>query len=108
GRALQRQLAAASPLRVKVDIEASFEQPPAQAYVEGWIRGRDIQDQQVVLTAHMQEMTSANDDGSGCASLLEIGRSLARLIKEEKLARPRRDIRFWWVNEFSSEEQYFR
>ena len=36
--------------------------------VEGWIRGTEIHDQQIVLTAHIQEeMTSANDDGSGCA-----------------------------------------
>jgi hypothetical protein len=107
-RALQKQLAASSPLRLKVDIESSFEQPAAQAYVEGWIRGREIHDQQIVLTAHMQEMTSANDDGSGCANLLEIGRTVARLMKDGKLARPRRDIRFWWVNEFSSQEQLFR
>ena len=53
-------------------------------------------------------MTSANDDGSGCANLLEIGRALARLIKDGKLPRPRRDIRFWWVNEFASQEQFFR
>jgi hypothetical protein len=107
-RLLQKQLAASSPVRLKVDIEASFEQPAVQAYVEGWIRGREIADQQIVLTAHMQEMTSANDDGSGCANLLEIGRALTRLVKEGKLARPRRDIRFWWVNEFASQEQFFR
>jgi hypothetical protein len=108
-RLLQKQLATSSPVRVKVDIEASFEEPPVQAYVEGWIRGREVADQQVVLTAHIQEeKTSANDDGSGCASLLEIGRTLVRLMKEGKAPRPRRDIRFWWVNEFSSQEQFFR
>jgi hypothetical protein len=52
-------------------------------------------------------MTSANDDGSGSANLLEIGRALSRLLREGKLPRPRRDIRFWWVNEFASEEQFF-
>ena len=108
-RSLQKQLAASSPVRLKVDIETSFEEPAAQAYVEGWIRGSAVPDQQVVLTAHIQEeMTSANDDGSGCASLLEIGRTIARLVKEGKVPRPRRDIRFWWVNEFSSQEQFFR
>jgi Peptidase family M28 len=115
-RWLQKRMAAATgPLRVKVDIEAAFESPGQQAYVEGWIRGTEVggrepsEARQVVLTAHIQEeMTSANDDGSGCASVLEIGRALARLIREGKLPRPRRDIRFWWVNEFASEEQYFR
>ena len=67
-----------------------------------------MRDQQIVLTAHMQEMTSANDDGSGCSNLIEIGRALTRLIAEGKVPRPRRDIRFWWVNEFASQEQFFR
>jgi len=62
-----------------------------------------------VVTAHIQEeMTSANDDGSGCANLLEIGRALARLVRDGTLPRPRRDIRFWWVNELSSQPRYFR
>ena len=41
--------------RLKVDIEAAFRTPPEQAYVEGWIRGSEIHDQQIVLTAHIQE-----------------------------------------------------
>ena len=40
--------------------------------------------------------------------MLEIGRALSRLIREGKIPRPRRDIRFWWVNEFASEERLFR
>jgi hypothetical protein len=92
-----------------VDIEAGYPSPSEPAYVEGWIKGSEIRDQQIVLTAHIQEeMTSANDDGSGCANLLEIGRALAKLIKDGKLPRPKRDIRFWWVNEFASQEQFFR
>ena len=107
--ASKRLAAASPPLKVRVDIESDFAEKPEQAYVEGWIKGTDIHDQQIVLTAHIQEeMTSANDDGSGCASLLEIGRALSRLIEDGKLPRPRRDIRFWWVNEFASEEQFFR
>jgi hypothetical protein len=106
-RWLQKQMEGGRTLKVKVDIDADFQ--TEQAFVEGWIRGSEIHDQQVVLTAHIQEeMTSANDDGSGCANMLEIGRTLARLIREKKLPRPRRDIRFWWVNELSSEPQYFR
>jgi hypothetical protein len=110
GRWLQKQLAqAGKPLKVKVDIEAGFAQQPEQAMVEAFIPGSEIHDQQIVLTAHIQEeMTSANDDGSGCANLLEIGRALTRLIKDGRIPRPRRDIRFWWVNELSSEPRYFR
>lgn len=109
-RGLQRRLAAGTtPARIRVDIEAAHDARPQQALVEGWIRGSGVQGQQVVLTAHIQEeMTSANDDGSGCGSLLEIGRALARLSREGRLPRLRRDIRFWWVNEFASQEQFFR
>jgi hypothetical protein len=110
GLELQKRLAAASgPLRVKVDIDSDFPEKPEQGMVEAWIRGGEIHDQQVVLTAHIQEeMTSANDDGSGCGNLLEIGRALAKLVKDGTLPRPRRDIRFWWVNELASQPQYFR
>jgi hypothetical protein len=110
GRWLQERLAgASSPLEIKVDIEAEHPEKREQGMVEAWIRGSEIHDQQIVLVSHIQEeMTSANDNGSGCASMLEIGRALGRLIREGTLPRPRRDIRFWWVNELSSEPQYFR
>jgi Zn-dependent M28 family amino/carboxypeptidase len=89
GRWLQKLAAAGKPLRVKVDIESEYPPAQEQAYVEGWIKGTETHDQQIVLTAHIQEeMTSANDDGSGCANLLEIGRALTRLIQDGKLPRP--------------------
>ena len=110
GRSLSREMKTADkPFKVKIQVEAGAPEKGEQAMVEGWIRGTEIADQQIVLTAHIQEeMTSANDDGSGCGNLLEIARALTRLIKEGKLPRPKRDLRFWWVNEFSSEEQFFR
>jgi len=110
GRGLRARMATSEkPFRLKVDIESGYPTEQQQAFVEGWIRGAEIHDQQIVLTSHIQEeMTSANDDGSGCASVLEIGRALARLIKDGKIPRPRRDIRFWWTHEIASESQYFR
>jgi hypothetical protein len=111
GQALRARMASSisTPFKIKVDIEASYPATSEQAMVEAWIHGTEIHDQQIVLTAHLQEeKTSANDNGSGCASLLEVGRSLTRLIKDGKVPRPRRDIRFWWTNEEESERQYFR
>src|SRR5712692_1989720 len=93
---------------LRAKIEAGFEEDPKQWIVEGWIRGAKRHDQQIVLTAHAQEEKfSANDDNSGCANLLEIGRALAKLMAEGKLPRPERDIRFWWTNEIDSEYEYF-
>jgi len=93
-------------LRATVQVE--IEPEPKQWIVEGWIRGTKPQEKHVVLTAHGQEeKTSANDDNSGCANLLEIGRALAKLIREGKLERPARSIRFWWVNEISAPYEYY-
>ena len=84
------------------------QQPGRTGFVEGWIKGSQIHDQQTIITAHLQEeKSSANDDGSGCASILEIARAFNKLIGEGKMKRPLRDIRFWWTDEISSEYKYF-
>ncbi|MCZ6508144.1 MAG: M28 family peptidase, partial [Acidobacteria bacterium] len=41
----------------------------------------------------------ANDNASGCATILEVARSLAKLVREGRLPRPRRTIRFVWPAE---------
>jgi hypothetical protein len=60
------------------------------------------------MKSHIQEeKTSANDDRSGCANMLEIARALEKMIAEGKLPRPERDIRFWWTNEIDGPYDYF-
>ncbi len=95
-------------LRAKVDTDMS-EAPGKTGFVEAVIRGTRPGVQQIVLTAHLQEeQGSANDDGSGCANLLELARVFNKLIKEGKIKRPQRDLRFWWTDEIFSEYQLFR
>jgi hypothetical protein len=94
-------------LRVRIVVDAAFE-PPQTAMVEARIPGREPDLPEIVLTSHLQESKfSANDDQSGIASTLEIGRTLARLIAEGRLPQPRRGIRFWWCDEIYSEYRYF-
>ena len=109
GLRLRGELAAAkTPYKVKARVESEFHEPASQSIVEAVIRGTSIHDRDVVLTAHLQEERfSANDDASGCASVLEIARALKRLIDQGRIPRPARDIRFWWVDEISAPEQYF-
>ena len=95
-------------VKAKVDTEIG-KAPGRTGFVEGWIKGSKYHDQQIVITAHLQEeQGSANDDGSGCANILEIARTLNKLIAEGKIQRPLRDIRFWWTDEIYSEYRYFR
>jgi peptidase M28-like protein len=95
-------------LKARVDTEIT-PAPGRTGFVEGWIRGSSIHDQQIILTAHLQEeQGSANDDGSGCGNLLELARTYNKLIAEGKMAKPLRDIRFWWTDEIYSEYRYFQ
>jgi Zn-dependent M28 family amino/carboxypeptidase len=109
GVRLRAELAAAgAPIKVKVKVVSAFSDASSQSIVEAVIRGTDVHDQDIVLTAHLQEERfSANDNGSGSANVLEIARALKKAIDEGRLPRPRRDIRFWWTDEISAEEAYF-
>ncbi len=111
GEGLRARLAALTrngkTMRARVKIDTYFNEP-RQGITEGWIRGTHPKNDDIVLTAHMQEeRTSANDDRSGVANLLEIARALNKLMAEGKLERPRRNIRFWWVDEIGAEYRYF-
>jgi hypothetical protein len=95
------------PLRARVVVDSEF-LPDKTAMVEARIRGTDPALPEIVLTGHLQEsQPSANDDQSGVASVLEIGRAVTRLIREGALPRPLRGIRFWWCDEIYSEYRYF-
>jgi hypothetical protein len=97
-------------LKAKVDTDIGTENArTGTGMVEGWIRGSKYKDQQIVITAHLQEeQGSANDDGSGSGNILELGRVFNKLIKEGRIPPPLRDIRFWWSDEIYSEYQYIR
>ncbi len=96
------------PLRVRIVVESSVLPEKKTAMVEARIPGTDPSLPEIVLTSHLQEEKfSANDNQSGVASMLEIGRTLTRLIAEGKLPKPRRGIRFWWCDEIYSEYRYF-
>jgi hypothetical protein len=104
---------AEAPVMVRAVVDAGVDSAqgsePWQVMVEARIPGSEPGiAQDIMLTAHIQEEKfSANDDASGSASILEIARALNRLIETGRIPRPRRDIRFWWVTEFSSQRQYF-
>lgn len=110
---VQRLERAEQPIVVRAVVQAEFDSEqgsePWQVMVEAYIRGTEPGlGQDVVLTGHLQEEGfSANDDASGSASVLEVGRALNKLIEEGRLPRPRRNIRMWWVTEIGSQRQYF-
>lgn len=95
-------------LRARIVVESAVLPQKKTAMVEARIPGTDPSLPEIVLTSHLQEEKfSANDNQSGVASMLEIGRALTTLIAQGKLSKPRRGIRFWWCDEIYSEYRYF-
>lgn len=62
---------------------------------------------EIVVVAHLcHPQPSANDNGSGSAALVEMARTLAKLLHNGILEKPRRSIRFLWVPEMSGTFAY--
>jgi hypothetical protein len=77
--------------------------------VSAAIPGTDPQAGELLMVAHLFERIAtpgANDNCSGVATILEVGRTLARLISQGVLEAPRRTIRFLWVPEISGTREF--
>ncbi|MEA2604681.1 MAG: aminopeptidase YwaD [Acidobacteriota bacterium] len=97
-RAWQERLVAGQPVRLRASVRAG-QHPGAYSIATAVIPGAD-RTHEIVLSCHLDhQRPGANDNASGCVSILEVGRTLAKLIREGKLATPRRTIRFVWPPE---------
>ena len=100
---VSRQTAAALRLRLhdeSVVLSAHVKAtvgPGLWTVVTGTIPGTDVAAGEIVYSCHLDhERTGANDNGSGCVTILESARILAHLIDTGKLPRPKRTLRFVW------------
>jgi len=97
-RAWQERLARGDAVRLRAEVEAG-QSPSAYLIPTALIPGRR-RDQEIVYSCHLDHPNpGANDNASGCAGLLEIARGLSRLIREGRLPRPERTLRFIWPAE---------
>jgi aminopeptidase YwaD len=97
-RAWQARLAAGEPVRLRASVKAG-QHPGAYSIATGVIPGAD-RAHEIVLSCHLDhQRPGANDNASGCSAILETARTLAKLVREGKLAPPRRTIRFVWPPE---------
>src|SRR5712692_10382761 len=70
--------------------------------VTATIPGADakLKEEEIAFSCHRDhQRPGANDNASGCVTILEMARTLQKLIGEGKLARPARTIRFIWPPE---------
>ena len=98
-RALQQRLERGETVRLHAAVRAGQE-TGSYDIATATIRGAQLPDEEIVFSCHLDHpRPGANDNASGCATILEIARSLSKLIREERIARPRRTIRFVWPAE---------
>jgi len=98
-RALQKRLAAGETIRLHAVVKAGQE---AGAYeiATATIPGTGLPDEEIVFSCHLDHpRPGANDNASGCATILEVARTLSKLVAEKRLEPPRRTIRFVWPAE---------
>jgi len=70
--------------------------------VTATIPGADpkLKEEEIAFSCHLDhQRPGANDNASGCVTILEVARTLQKLINQGDLARPARTIRFIWPPE---------
>lgn len=100
-RALQARLRAKETIRLHAVVQAG-QHPGFYEVVTAVIPGADpqLKDQEIAFSCHLDhQRPGANDNASGCVTILEVARTLHTLIGDGRLARPARTIRFIWPPE---------
>ncbi|MFZ0821442.1 MAG: M28 family peptidase [Candidatus Acidiferrales bacterium] len=101
GRALRERLANGEQIRLHAVVKAG-QHPGELNIVTAIIPGADpkLRDEEIAFSCHLDhQRPGANDNASGCVTILEAARTLQKLISEGKLARPARTLRFIWPPE---------
>lgn len=106
GEELRDRILRGEKIKVRAVVKAEIH-PGHYENVIATIPGSDLSDEEILFTAHLcHYKPGANDNASGSACLLEVGRALIRLMDEGKIKRPKRTIRFLWVPEMSGSIAY--
>ncbi|HEX9754408.1 MAG TPA: DUF4910 domain-containing protein [Gemmatimonadales bacterium] len=100
-RAFQQRLARGERIQLEATVRAG-RHPGGYELVTATIPGADpgLRNEEIVYSCHLDhQRPGANDNASGCVTILEVARTLTTLIAERRLARPARTLRFVWPPE---------
>jgi len=105
-RALGERLEAGASIVLHARVDAGHEKGKYR-FATAAIRGTDKANEDIHFTCHLDHpRPGANDNASGCVSILEVARTLNALIKDGILPRPSRTIRFLWPAEIEGSIMY--
>jgi hypothetical protein len=100
-RGFRDRLAKGEKITLHAVVKAG-QHPGNYEVVTATIPGADpkLKEEEIAFSCHLDhQRPGANDNTSGCVTILEVARTLQKLINEGKLARPARTIRFIWPPE---------
>ena len=100
-RNFQVRLAAGEKIRLQATVRAG-KHPGFYDIATATIPGSDpsLRREEIAFSCHLDhQRPGANDNASGSVAILEVARTLNKLIAEGKIARPARTIRFIWPPE---------
>jgi hypothetical protein len=100
-RSFRERLARGEEIKLYAKVKAG-QHPGAYSIVTAAIPGVDekLRNEEIVFSCHLDhQKPGANDNASGCVTILEVARTLQKLINEKKIARPPRTLRFVWPPE---------
>src|SRR5438874_4377168 len=100
-RELRERLAKGEKIMLYAVVKAG-QHPGNYEVVTATIPGADakLKEEEIAFSCHLDhQRPGANDNASGCVTILEVARTLQKLINEGTLARPARTIRFIWPPE---------
>jgi len=100
-RALRERIAKSEAIKLHAVVKAG-QHPGFTELVTATIPGADpkLRGEEIAFSCHLDhQRPGANDNASGCVTILEVARTLQKLISEGKLERPARTLRFIWPPE---------
>jgi hypothetical protein len=100
-RRFQDRLRRGEKVTLKAVVRAG-QHPGSYDIVTAVLPGSDPRrrEQEIVFSCHLDHpRPGANDNASGCAAILEVARTLAKLVDEKKIPAPARTLRFVWPPE---------
>src|SRR6266853_3415377 len=95
-REMRERLARGKKIRLHAVVKAG-QHAGNYEVVTATIPGADakLKEEEIAFSCHLDhQRPGANDNASGCVTILEVARTLQKLISEGKLSRPARTIRF--------------
>ena len=105
-RRLQQRLSSGETILFHAEVDASHKQGN-YTFATAAITGTDKAGEDIHFTCHLDHpRPGANDNASGCVSILETARTLSALIRDGILPRPSRSIRFLWPAEIEGSIMY--